>query len=203
MPAAIEVREQLAQLAAKAGNPAREEQWLREIVHADAQAGPARTDRTRYLAATAQLRLAQPLRDEFRDIRLVIPLKKSLIAKRKSMEAALAAYKTAADYNVAEVTTAATYETAELYRKLGKDVMDSERPKKLSKDELEQYESLLEDQSFPFEEQAIQIHEINTARARDGIYDDSVKKSFAALAQLKPGRYGKTELSQDVVTTLQ
>ncbi len=203
IPAAIEVREQLAQLAANGGNTAREEQWLRDIVHADAQAGSARTDRTRYLAANAQLKLAQPLRDAFRDIRLVIPLKKSLIAKRKSMEAALAAYKTASDYNVAEVTTAATYETAELYRKLGKDVMDSERPKKLSKEELEQYESLLEDQSFPFEEQAIQIHEINTARARDGIYDDSVKKSFAALAELKPGRYGKTELSQDVVTTLQ
>ncbi|MGC1458770.1 MAG: tetratricopeptide repeat protein [Steroidobacteraceae bacterium] len=203
VPAAIEVREQLAQLAAKAGNPTREAQWLRDIVQADAQAGAARTDRTRYLAATAQLKLAEPVRDAFRAIRLVIPLKKSLIAKRKSMEAALAAYKTASDYNVAEVTTAATYETAELYRKLGKDVMDSERPKKLSKDELEQYESLLEDQAFPFEEQAIQIHEINTARARDGIYDDAVKKSFAALAELKPGRYGKTELTQDAVTTLQ
>ena len=203
IPAAIEVREQLAQQAAKAGNTPREQQWLREIVHADAQAGAARTDRTKYLAATAQLKLAQPLRDSFRAIRLVIPLKKSLAAKRQSMEAALAAYKTAADYHVAEVTTAATFETAELYRKLGKDVLESERPKKLNKDELEQYESLLEDQSFPFEEQAIQIHEINTALARDGIYDEWVKKSFAALAELKPGRYGKTEVTQDVVTTLQ
>jgi TolA-binding protein len=203
VPDAIEVRERLAQLAAKAGNTTREEQWLRDIVHADAQAGGARTDRTKYLAATAQLKLAQPLRDSFRAIRLVAPLKKSLVAKRKSMEAALAAYKTAADYHVAEVTTAATFETAELYRKLGKDVLDSERPKNLNKDELEQYESLLEDQSFPFEEQAIQIHEINTALARDGVYDDSVKKSFAALAELKPGRYGKTEVTQDVVTTLQ
>ena len=203
IPDAVEVREQLAQLAAKAGNTAREQQWLREIVQADAQAGAARTDRTKYLAATAQLKLAQPLRDSFRAIRLVTPLKKSLVAKRKSMEAALAAYKTAADYHVAEVTTAATYETAELYRKLGKDVLDSERPKNLNKDELEQYESLLEDQSFPFEEQAIQIHEINTALARDGVYDDSVKKSYAALAELKPGRYGKTEVTQDVVTTLQ
>jgi tetratricopeptide (TPR) repeat protein len=203
VPAAIEVRQQLAQLAAKAGNTPREQQWLREIVQADAQAGAARTDRTKYLAATAQLKLAQPLRDSFRAIRLVAPLKKSLVAKRKSMEAALAAYKTAADYHVAEVTTAATFETAELYRKLGKDVLDSERPKNLNKDELEQYESLLEDQSFPFEEQAIQIHEINTALARDGVYDDSVKKSFAALAELKPGRYGKTEVTQDVVTALQ
>jgi TolA-binding protein len=203
VPAAIEVREQLAQLAAKSGNSAREAQWLREIVHADAQAGTARTDRTKYLAATAQLKLAEPLRDSFRAIRLVIPLKKSLVAKRQSMEAALAAYKAAAEYHVAEVTTASTYETAELYRRLGKDVLDSERPKKLNKDELEQYESLLEDQAFPFEEQAIQIHEINTALARDGLYDEGVKKSFAALAELKPGRYGKTELTQDVVTTLQ
>ncbi|HEV2700542.1 MAG TPA: hypothetical protein VGV09_02845, partial [Steroidobacteraceae bacterium] len=203
IPAAIEVREQLAQMAAKAGDVSREQQWLREIVHADAQAGTARTDRTRYLAANAQLKLAEPLRDAFRSIRLVIPLKKSLVAKRKSMEAALAAYKAATDYNVANVTTAATYETAEMYRKLGKDVLESERPKNLKKDELEQYESLLEDQSFPFEEQAIQIHEINTARAHDGIYDESVQKSFAALAELKPGRYGKTELSQDVVTQLQ
>ncbi|MEJ0008066.1 MAG: tetratricopeptide repeat protein [Steroidobacteraceae bacterium] len=203
VPDAIEVREKLAQLAAKSGNTAREAQWLREIVHADAQAGTARTDRTKYLAATAQLKLAEPLRDAFRAIRLVTPLKKSLLAKRQSMEAALAAYKTASDYHVAEVTTAATYETAELYRRLGKDVLDSERPKKLNKDELEQYQSLLEDQAFPFEEQAIQVHEINTARARDGVYDEGVKRSFAALAELKPGRYGKTEVTQDVVTTLQ
>ncbi len=203
VPEAIEVRERLAQSAAKSGDSAREQQWLREIVRADAGAGAAATDRTRYLAATAQLKLTAPLRDAFRGIRLVAPLKKSLVAKRHAMEAALAAYKVASDYHVAEVTTAVTYEMAELYRQLGKDVMGSERPKNLSKDELEQYESLLEDQSFPFEEQAIQIHEINTARARDGVYDDWVKQSFAALAELKPGRYGKTELTQDVVTTLQ
>jgi hypothetical protein len=197
------VRERLAQLAAKSGDTAREQQWLREIVHTDAQAGAARTDRTRYLAATAQLKLAEPLRDSFRAIRLVAPLKKSLVAKRQSMEAALAAYKAASEYHVAEVTTAATYETAELYRRLGKDVQNSERPKNLKKDELEQYESLLDDQAFPFEEQAIQIHEINTALARNGVYDDWVKKSYAALAELKPGRYGKTELTQDVVTSLE
>jgi tetratricopeptide (TPR) repeat protein len=203
VPAAIEVRQQLAQLAAKSGDTARQQQWLREIVHADAQAGAARTERTKYLAATAQLKLAEPLRDNFRSVRLVLPLKKSLVAKRQSMEAALAAYKAATDYHVAEVTTAATYETAELYRQLGKDVMASERPKNLKPDELEQYNSLLEDQSFPFEEQSIQIHEINTALARDGVYDEWVKKSYAALAELKPGRYGKTELTSDVVTTLQ
>jgi cellulose synthase operon protein C len=199
---AMEARERLAVAAGQRGDHEQQLRWFREIVHTDAQAGAARSDRTRYLAAKAQLELAAPVRDEFRRVQLVAPLKKSLVAKRKAMEAALSAYKEALDYHVAEVTTAATYQMAELYRTLGKDVMASERPKKLSKDELEQYETLLEEQAFPFEEQAISIHEANAARARDGVYDEWVQKSYAVLAQLKPGRYGKTEQTQDVFTTL-
>ncbi len=199
---ATEARERLATAAEKAGDERRALAWYREIVKTDAQAGAARTDRTRYLAAHAELALAAPARDEFRRIRLVAPLKRSLIAKRKALERALADYKSALDYHVADVTTAATYEMAELYRTLAQDLLASQRPQGLSKDELDQYEALLEDQANPFEEQAIALHEANTARARDGLYDEWVKRSYAALAQLDPGRYGKTELTQDVVATL-
>ena len=198
---AEEVRERLATAAVKRGDPGALH-WFREIVDADARAGAQRTDRTRFLAAQAQLELAAPARDAFRRIHLVAPLKRSLAAKRKALESALAAYKAALDYHVAEVTTAATFEMAELYRTLAKDVIGSERPSRLSKDELEQYEVLLEEQAEPFDEQAIAIHESNTARARDGLYDEWVKKSYLALAELDPGRYGKTELTQDVVTTV-
>ena len=163
-------------------------------MNADRTAGAGRTDRTQYLAAKSQLALASPARDEFRSIALVLPLKTSLAKKRKAMEAALGGYKAAADYRVAEVTTVATYEIAEIYRKLGQDIMKSERPKKLDADQLDEYSSLLEEQAFPFEEQAISTHEINTKRAREGVYDDGVKKSYAALAELKPGRYAKTEI---------
>ena len=106
------------------------------------------------------------------------------------MEAALGGYKAAADYRVAEVTTVATYEIAEIYRKLGQDIMKSERPKKLAGDQLDEYNSLLEEQAFPFEEQAISTHEINTKRAREGVYDDGVKKSLrrARRAQARPLR---------------
>jgi len=152
--------------------------------------------------AKAQLALAQPARDAFRDVRLTAPLKKSLVAKRKALEDAMSAYKRAADYQVADVTTAATYEMAELYRTLAHDVMNSERPHNLKGDALEEYNSLLEEQVFPFEEQAIKAHEINTIRAKDGIYDEWVQKSFRALAELKPARYGKTELTQDVDAVL-
>ena len=123
--------------------------------------------------------------------------------KRRALDAALDDYRLAADYQVAEVTTAATYEMAELYRTLAHDVLSSERPKNLKGDALDEYNSLLEEQVFPFEEQAIKVHELNAARAKDGVYDEWVKKSFEALAQLKPARYGKTEQVSDVVATLE
>ena len=190
----IEARQKLADIAGSAGNLEKQRTWQREIVNADRTAGAGRTDRTQYLAAKSQLALASPARDEYRSIALVLPLKTSLAKKRKAMEAALGGYKAAADYRVAEVTTVATYEIAEIYRQLGKDIMKSERPKKLAAEQLDEYNSLLEEQAFPFEEQAISTHEINTKRVRDNVYDDGVKKSYAALAELKPGRYGKSEV---------
>jgi TolA-binding protein len=198
----VEAEQRLADYAARAGDTTKELAWDRALVQADAEAGAARTDRIHYLAGKAQIRLAAPARDAFRNVKLVLPLKKSLAIKKKALETALADYKHALDYHVAEVTTAATFEMAELYRTLAKDVMASERPKNLSKDALEQYNSLLEEQVYPFEEQAISMHEANAARAKDGLYDDWVKKSYTVLAELKPARYAKTELSQDVVTTL-
>ena len=136
-------------------------------------------------------------------MRLSAPLKKSLLVKRNALESAMEGYKRAAEYQVAEVTTAATYEMAELYGTLAKDIMGSQRPSNLKGDALEEYNSLLEEQVFPFEEQAIKAHELNAARAKDGVYDEWVRRSFQALAQLKPARYGKTELIQDAVTSLE
>jgi len=199
---AMEVRQRLLEAATKAGDLDRERYWQREIVKADATAGAARTERSKYLAARAQLALAEPSRDAFRRIKLVAPLKQALAAKKAAMEAAVQAYKQVAAYQVAETTTAATYETAELYRTLARDLISSERPKKLSADELEQYDSLLEEQAFPFEEQSIAIHELNAQRTSEGVYDDSVRQSLAALAQLKPARYGKIERSETWVATL-
>jgi len=197
IPPAIDARQRLAELAAAGGDRARQQFWQQEIIKADGAAGAGRTDRTRVLAARAQLALAAPARDTFRDIRLTAPLKRSLDSKKKALDAAMKGYRAAVDYRVGEVTTAATAEMADLYLRLGKDLMKSERPKGLDADAREQYDLLLEEQAFPFEEQAIELHELNAARVREGFYDDGVRRSFAALAELKPARYGKTELLQE------
>ncbi len=200
--AAVEARYRLARMAKEDGNPARELAWMKELQRADQTGGGARTDRTRFLGAMATLALAQPTVDDYRKVALVEPLKQTLKVKKAKMEDALKAYAAAAEYGVADVATAATFHTAELYHDFGKALIASQRPKRLSALELEQYNVLLEEQAFPFEEKAIELHEANAKRAASGIYDKWVKDSFAALAKLRPARYGKVELSEVVVDAI-
>ena len=84
----------------------------------------------------------------------------------------------------------------ELYLTLANDLMDSERPGDLSALEATQYEILLEEQAFPFEEKAIEVYELNAARIPDGIYDDWIKASMTKLAALLPIRYRKDETTE-------
>jgi len=198
----IEARQTLADLAAGRGDIADRRRWLEDIIAVDAAATAERSDRTRTLAARATLELAEPLRDSFIAASLSIPLKDSLKVKKNRMELALAAYGNAAAYQVAEVTTAATYEIAQLYYRLSQDLMNSQRPAGLNDEELEQYTILLEEQAFPFEEQAIDIFASNAARSADGVYDEWVRKSFGQLAELMPARYAKVERSETLVAQL-
>ena len=195
----LEARWRLANLVGADGDKKREAALMKEIYQADLAGGSARTDRTRNLGAHAALALAEPAADEYRRVRLVEPLARNLKLKKAKMEDALKAYSVAAEYGVADVTTAATFRTASLYEEFGQAMLKSERPKKLSKAEREQYDVLLEEQAFPFEEKAIELHEVNAARASQGIYDKWVKSSFEALAKLRPVRYGKAERAEGVV----
>lgn len=202
LPEAQEARQRLAGLAAAAGDADGHRRWLRAIVEADAGAGAARTERSRWLAATASLELAAPLRDAFLELRLVVPLANSLKLKQQRLEQALAAYAKAADYAVAEVTTAATFETAELYFALGRALLDAEQPAGLDADEREEYVLLLEEQAFPFEEKASELHQLNAERAADGRYDEWVQRSFARLEMLNPARFARRERSEAYVLAM-
>ncbi len=193
LEAAVVARSELAALARQDAQPSRATAWLKEVVQADAGAGPARTPRTRALAGQAMLSLAEPLFEAYRQVPLVEPLQKQLKLKKARMDEVLRAYAGAAELAVAEVSTAATERTAAVYQDFGRALIASARPKKLNKAELEQYNVMLEEQAFPFEEKAIELHEANARRAAAGLFDASVQRSFAALAQLKPVRWGKAE----------
>jgi tetratricopeptide (TPR) repeat protein len=199
---AIEARWRLAALARQNGQPAQALAWTRAVQQADLQAGAERSARTRTLGGKAALALAEPVREAYQAVRLVEPLQKQLKLKKARMSDVLSAYASAAEVGVAEVTTAATFHSGTLYQDFGRALMGSQRPKKLNKAELEQYNVMLEEQAFPFEEKAIEFFEVNAARARAGVYDEWVKASYAELARLKPVRYGKSERGAAVGDTV-
>ena len=190
---AVDARWHLVALTQQDGQLPRSTAWVRAVQQADADAGAARTPRTRMLGGLATLRLAEPALQAYKQVPLIEPLQKQLKLKKAKMDEVLKAYAAAADVGVAEVTTAATFHTAALYQDFGKSLIGSQRPTKLSKMELEQYSVLLEEQAFPFEEKAIDLHETNARRTAAGLYDNWVKSSLGELAKLKPVRYGKVE----------
>jgi TolA-binding protein len=189
----MEAMNRLTELYGERGEPANRRFWLRKIQDAHEAAGSASTDRSLYLAARASSVFADDFYVEFQSVKLKHPVDKSLKKKRSAMDKAMQAYQKTNTYGVAEFSSLSTFRMGEIYRQLGVDLMESERPRGLDQLALEQYELLLEEQAYPFEEKAIAIHETNMRRSWEGYYDDWIKSSFGALAGLSPARYAKRE----------
>ena len=167
--------------------------WQQKVA-AHSGAGNSATQRMNYLAAEARLDLADIDRREFDSLRLTQPLKRSLKAKQVSLKTTIAAYKQVLDYGVGDFVTAANFQIADMYTQLSRSIMESDRPGGLDALALEQYEILLEEQAFPFEEQAIELHEVNLRRMWQGTNDEWTDRSLGALRVLMPGRFDKNEI---------
>jgi outer membrane protein assembly factor BamD (BamD/ComL family) len=199
---AMDARSRLADFSRDGGDTAHLTYWLHEIIAADDNAGAERTEKTHALAAHSALELARFSAVEAKQIRLTLPVEKSLPRKKAAMDNAIQALARAGSYGYSDVTTAATFELGTLYQDFGKAMLDSDRPAKLSGLALEQYNILLEEQAFPFEEKAIQTHETNLKRIRQNVYDEWVAKSYAALLKIAPAKFGKQEKGEEIYETL-
>jgi len=171
-------------------NPTKINLWQNTIIQEDKKSSHSLgTDRTRFIASSAALYLARNSHINFTKIKLILPLKKSLGKKKIAMQRAVNLYGKASSYNVAETATEATHSIADIYNEFSIALLKSERPKNLNDDELEQYQILLEDQAFPFEEKAIEFYEVNLTYVKNDIYDQWIKKSHSQLKKLFPARY--------------
>jgi tetratricopeptide (TPR) repeat protein len=186
----IETRQTIAKLVKPHGRDAYFNE-LQTIVALDADAGERRTDRTRYLAAHAALELSAPAFEHFADMKLVLPFEESLREKQSRMDSAMAVMEGLVAYEVADVTAAATFYIAEIYRNFSAALMASQRPEGLSEIELAEYDMVLEEEAYPFEERAIEVHEANLELLRGGAHNTWVEHSLQALSALNPARYDK------------
>ena len=174
---------------------------LRSIVGADANGGNDRTNRTRYLGASSLLILSEPTFEQFAQIKLVKPFDQNLAKKKAGLKQVKDAFENILRYEIGETSAAATYYLAEMYYNFNRSLVESERPDDLSRDEKEQYELALEEQAFPFEEKAIEVHQKNTELIALGVFNTWVEKSFTKLATLVPARYAKFEESSGYIET--
>jgi tetratricopeptide (TPR) repeat protein len=199
---AVETRFKIAGMYEATHDPARYHDQLRQIVESDSAAGGERTDRVRYLAARSALVLAEGLYHQFDEIELRQPFEKNLQEKKRRMDAALESFDRLVDYEVGEVTAAATFYLAEIYFEFSRALNESERPSDLAPAELQDYEDVLEEEAFPFEEKAIAVHEKNLELMAEGVWNPWIEKSLAKLAELMPGRYAKSETSSGFLDSL-
>jgi len=176
---------------------------LRMIVAIDASAGSLRTDRTRYLAANAFLVLSEVKYERFVAIRLIKPFDLNLKKKRKLMKQVTKAFNRLIDYELGETTAAATFYLAEMYAHFSKALMTSERPVGLNAMELEEYDLAIEEQAYPFEEKAIEVHESNLTLISMGVYNGWIDKSLDKLAVFFPARYAKPEEISSIISSLE
>ena len=191
-PQHLEAMQKLTELYTLKGSRWKTGYWQKKIIEADKKAlNNVKTDRTRFITSDANLGLARSEKARFDDLKLTLPLKKSLKKKKSAMISAVRFYGNASKYRVYEITTEATYSIALIYKDFSTALLESDRPKSLNAEELDQYEILLEDKAFPFEDKAIEFFEINLSRIKDGNYNQWISKSHKALKDLFPARYAR------------
>ena len=199
---ANEARFTLSEFYAQSNEHAKRRFWLNKMVQTQLDVlknnPELSTPRSVYLASMSNMVFAQDADTAFSNIKLKQPLAKSLQKKQSALNKAILEYDRVILFGSADFVSTANYKLANLYTTLAKDLMNSSRPNGLSDLELSQYEFLLEEQAYPFEETAIGLHEKNIARVRVGLYDKGVKDSYTALKNTNPGRYNKPEVSAEV-----
>lgn len=202
-PQYLESMHKLVELYVQTRNDRRANQWRNSILDADKRvSGDLKTDRTNYISSLAALHLARQEHVNFSSIRLTLPLERSLGHKKNALQKVLNLYGRAASYGIAETASEATYGIADVYHSFSKALLESERPRNLGKAELDQYKILLEDQAFPFEDNAIKFYEKNLSYIRQGVSNEWVNKSHAQLRLLFPARYSRSAMLESSINVL-
>lgn len=202
-PQYLEALQRLITLHEQQGQSAQARQRRQELLDSDRRAAASvKTERTNYLSSLAALSLAKAEHARFTAVKLTLPLERSLRRKRDALQKTLNLYGIATSYGVLDTVTEATHAIGEVYYAFSKDLLTSERPKGLSKIEKEQYTVLIEDQAFPFEDNAIKFYEKNLSHAKQAGVDRWMRDSHARLKELFPARYDKSFLLEPYVNVL-
>jgi len=196
-PRLIELTYRVAENRASIGDPVTAKTLYERVISLHKESGANATIEESILAAKAQLAIGDYKKNIFEKVKLVHPLEENFKKKEALLKEALAGYTAATKYRIGDISTEATYKMGEMLENFKDAILDSERPKDLSPEQLEEYNFLLEEQAYPFEEKAILAYEGNIKRTIEtGIYNQWIQKSYENLARLHPARYKRNEVGE-------
>ena len=199
----MEALSKLVELNTKISNTTQIAYWQNYILRAEKSASKKeKTNRTKLIASSAALSLAKTMKQDFDNIKLTLPLNTSLKKKKSVMQKAVKLYGRASSYGISETATESTHTIGEIYLAFSKALINSEKPKNLNKDELEQYQILLEDKAFAFEENAIGFFETNLAHSKEGVSNSYITNSLKRLKEVFPTRYARKLKLDDYVNVI-
>ncbi|MCP5209116.1 MAG: tetratricopeptide repeat protein [Hahellaceae bacterium] len=131
--------------------------------------------------------------ESYRKTTLSFPLNRTIKQKKEALTAVVAAYETVANVGDQTQINQAVFRIGEIYQGLANEIMAAETPSSLNELEKSQYDILLEELAYPFEEQAITVYAVNVSKIPQGVYDHWIKQSMKSLGKLMPARYEKIE----------
>ena len=190
----FEAMHQLEQIYLGQGEAAKRRFWLLEIRDAYRnEMTSERTERASYLAADAIFELNEQTYFAYREAKLTLPLSESLGRKQALLQQNIDALQAVIETGVLEYVSQSQYRIAQLYELLAGALIAAEQPAGLNELEKEQYLFLLEEQAYPFEEQAIALHEKNIRLGWQEGWDAHFNQSLMSLQSLSPAKYRRQE----------
>lgn len=152
--------------------------------------------------AKARLMLTKNKQGAYLGVKLTQPFEETLKKKTLLLEGLLKDYSQIVKYKVYELQPEIFFQMGSILENFKDSILQSEKPTDITKQELEEYSFLLEEKSYPYEEQAVKAYEKSLQAGRkQNLFNDWVDKSVKRLADLKPALY-KRELGEKTVDIL-
>ncbi|MFQ5901944.1 MAG: hypothetical protein ACE5IH_10355, partial [Thermodesulfobacteriota bacterium] len=140
------------------------------------------------LIAKASLLVLQERQERYLKIKLIPPFEETLQKKTMLLEALLKEYADVARYRILELQPEVFYQMGVILENFRDSIINSERPKDLTQEEIEEYNFLLEEKAYPYDEEAVKAYE-KSVQAGWKHHTIFVNRSLERLADLRPALY--------------
>jgi len=194
--AQFNAQRRLVALHKKLNEQTQAQRLIAQMVKADLASKQA-TQKTRSQSLTYAVSIAKQATSRYEAVAITRDLQNSFKRKKAALEQAAAELNQLKQFNMPLADQIASQGIGDLYTHLSKALLQSPIPAGLNELETEEYKIILEEQAFPFEEEAVGAFEQNVKRLQSNpkLWSQPIENSYKELSKLLPIRYRKPELT--------